>query len=390
MLIVKLIRFFLGYVVFTGTGGFPERFINLCVKYRIPLWDLKNRGETFEGKTTIRGYKHIRPAAFRAGVKLHIAEKRGLPFLTAKNKKRMGLLVGFAVCTALIGILSLHIWTVEVSGNVQIPTETVLEAAEQLGITVGARRSALDAKTLADELLYEIDGLSFAAVNIDACKAVIEVRESIARPEILDTETPSNIIADEAGILTKIEVYSGTAVLPIGSAVLKDDLLISGVVENLDNSETLKGAQGNVYAQVERKIDFSCENKVFIGCSAARERYILEFFGLHIPLGRPIAAESYAVRQYLSDGKTQLPIGITREYSAVFDTETALEFPADRARYTAKQLANVYQALWNESVILSEDIAFDFENTEPSIRGTVTCEKEIGINQEIFVEKISD
>lgn len=390
MLIVKLIRFFLGYVIFTGTGGFPERFINLCVKYKIPLWDLKNHGEYFEGKTTIRGYKHIRPAAFRAGVKLQIREKCGLPFLTAKNKKRMGLFIGFAVCAALIGILSAHIWTVEVSGNVNIPSETVLEAAEHLGITVGARRKSLDAKVLADELLYEIDGLSFAAVNIDACKVVIEVRESVAQPEILDTETPSNIIADEAGILTKVEVYSGTAVLPIGSAVLKNDLLISGVVQNADNSETLKGAQGNVYAKVERPMDFSCENKVFFGCSASRERYIFEFFGLRIPLGRPIAGESYAVRKYLSDGKTQLPVGIAREYGAVFDAETELSDAGDRARYTAKQLACAYKSLWSDCVLLSEDITFDFENAEPATRGTVTCEKEIGINQEIFVEKISD
>lgn len=390
MLIVKLIRFCLGYVLFTGTGGFPERFINLCVKYKIPLWDLKNHGECFEGKTTIRGYKHIRPAAFRAGVALKIREKCGLPFLTAKNKKRMGLLVGFAVCAACIGLLSAHIWTVEVAGNVEIPTETVLEAAEHLGITVGARRNSLDAKALADALLYELDGLSFAAVNIDACKVVIEVRESVPQPEILDTETPSNIIADEAGILTKVEVYSGTAALPVGSAVLKGDLLISGVVENLDKSETLKGAQGNVYAKVERKIDFSCESKQFFGCSAARERHILELFGLHIPLGRPLSNTPYTVRRYLSDGKTQLPVGITREYSAAFEAERTLTEPADRARYAAKELACAYKALWSDSVLLSESITFDFENPEPFIRGTVTCEKEIGLNQEIFVEKISD
>ncbi len=390
MLIVKLIRSFLGYVVFTGTGGFPERFINLCVKYRIPLWDLKNHGDTFEGKTTIHGYKHIRPAAFRAGVRLRISEKRGLPFLTAQNRKRMGLLIGFLVCAALIAVLSTHIWTVEVAGNINVPTETVLETAGRLGVTVGARRSALDPKEIADALLYEIDGLSWAAVNIDACKAVIEVRESVPRPDILDTETPANIIADEDGILTKIEVYSGTAALPVGSAVLKGDLLISGVVKNLDNSETLKGAQGNVYARVKRQMDFSCESLEFLACSAAKERYILEFFGLRIPLGRTLGTEVYTVKQYLSDGKTQLPVGLLRERAQAFETPKTLESPSDCARYAAKQYACAYKTLWSESVILSEDISFDFESTAPTVYGIVTCEKEIGINQEIFVEKISD
>ena len=30
MLVVRLVRFFLGYVSFKAYGGFAERFINLC------------------------------------------------------------------------------------------------------------------------------------------------------------------------------------------------------------------------------------------------------------------------------------------------------------------------------------------------------------------------
>ena len=41
-------------------------------------------------------------------------------------------------------------------------------------------------------------------------------------------------------------------------------------------------------------------------------------------------------------------------------------------------------------MILTTDISFDFDKETPFVRGKITCEKEIGINQEIFVEKISD
>lgn len=390
MLIIKLIRSILGYVVFTGTGGFPERFINLCVKFRVPLWDLQNHGCSFQGKTTIRGYKNIRPAAHRSGVRLRILEKRGLPFLTAKNKKRVGLAVGLTVAALLIAVLSSRIWTVEVEGNVDIPDEQILSVAEDLGVSMGASRRRLDVQEIADALLHEIDGLLWAAVNIDASKAVIEVRESIPSPEILDTQTPANIIASEDGILTKVEVYSGTAALPVGSAVLKGDLLIAGVVRNSDNSETLKGAQGNVYARVERNILFACPDTPFLRCSETEERKVLYFLGLRIPLGARTGANPYTVKAYLSNGTTTLPVGVFRERSESYAEEYLLESSADKARYAAKKYAATYKQLWEESVILQTNVTFDFEGAQPSVSGCITCEKEIGINQEIFVEKISD
>ena len=49
-----------------------------------------------------------------------------------------------------------------------------------------------------------------------------------------------------------------------------------------------------------------------------------------------------------------------------------------------------FAELWTDSVILHTALTFDFEAEDPYISGTVLCEKEIGINQQIFVEKISD
>ncbi|MEG1551624.1 MAG: sporulation protein YqfD, partial [Oscillospiraceae bacterium] len=91
MLIIKFLRYILGYVDFTAVGGFPERFINLCTNNKIPLWNLKNSKSIVYGTTTIKGYKAIRQSAKRSGVTLKIEKKHGLPFFEHKNKKRVGL-----------------------------------------------------------------------------------------------------------------------------------------------------------------------------------------------------------------------------------------------------------------------------------------------------------
>ncbi len=390
MFIVVLVRWLLGYVSFAGEGGFPERFINLCVKARIPLWDLRREDGRLTGKTTIRGYKRIRAVVRRSGVRVHITGKQGFPFWRARHRRRVGLVVGLAAAALVIACLSVRIWTVNVTGNTEIPAETILAAAEELGVRVGAKRSSLDTNAIAEALLDNVEGLSWAAVNIDACRAVIEVRESTPAPEILDTETPSNILADEDGVLTKVEVYSGTAAVKPGSAVVKGDLLISGVVENADGSETLHGAQGNVYAQVERDFSFSCPAAPFMRLGASATRYSLFFFGLRIPLGFSPGEQIYTVERYLSNDEIALPVGIFRERAEAYNAEYTLESPTDRARYAAAQFASCYAALWIQSVILETHLTFDYASENPSVTGTVLCEKEIGINQQIFVEKISD
>lgn len=390
MLIVKLLRNLMGYVLFTGHGGFPERFLNLCVKYHIPLWDLQNQGETFTGKTTVHGYKRIRPVAYRSGVRVRILERHGLPFFSVRNKKRVGLLCGVAASALLIVVLTGHIWTIEVTGNTEIPTETILAVTENLGLHVGARRSKVDAEILKDGLLDGIDTLAWAAVNIDNCKAVIEVREAVAQPEILDTFTPSNIIAAEDGILTKMEVFSGEAALPVGSAVLKGDLLISGVIKNLDNSETLKGAQGKVYARVEKNLLFTSPTEPLLHCDGVKERKILFFFGLRLPLSKGLGGNVYRTAEYLSNGKTALPLGVLYDRSMQFSKEFTFENETDAKRFAAMRFADAYRALFSKSVILEEYVVFEQVNGVPSVRASVTLEKEIGVNQEIFVEKISD
>ena len=94
MLIIKLIRFFTGYVSFSAHGGFCERFVNLCTLNRIPLWNMKRQSDTLFADTTVRGYKSIRQSAHRSGVKLKIVKKHGLPFLMEHNRRRRGILIG--------------------------------------------------------------------------------------------------------------------------------------------------------------------------------------------------------------------------------------------------------------------------------------------------------
>ena len=42
-MLLKLLRWLMGYVVFISNGIFAERFMNLTARSQISLWDVKKR-----------------------------------------------------------------------------------------------------------------------------------------------------------------------------------------------------------------------------------------------------------------------------------------------------------------------------------------------------------
>ncbi|MBO7274092.1 MAG: sporulation protein YqfD, partial [Clostridia bacterium] len=65
--------------------GFPDRFINLCTKNGIPLWNIKNVGGRLSASTTIQGYLNIRECAKKSGMNVRVVEKKGLIFFLKKQ-----------------------------------------------------------------------------------------------------------------------------------------------------------------------------------------------------------------------------------------------------------------------------------------------------------------
>ena len=51
-MLLKLIRWSKGYVDFSASGKFPERFINLTTRNGINVWNLKPTEKGFSGKET--------------------------------------------------------------------------------------------------------------------------------------------------------------------------------------------------------------------------------------------------------------------------------------------------------------------------------------------------
>ena len=385
-MIISIIRYILGYINFRAFGGFSDRFLNICTRDGIPLWNIKNVKGNISASTTINGYLSIRNAVRKSGMKVMVTERKGLIFFLKRNKIRAGLLFGVIVFASLIFILSQFVWSVSLVGNIDLQEDYLLSAFQKYGVKVGATISSIDDSDIAERVVSEVPELSWAAINRKGNVVVIEVREKTPAPEKYDNSVPTNLIADENGLILSIDVLSGNEEIKPGSAVTKGDLLISGVITFADGREKLVHGDGFVKALVTRKEKFNGNDFSVHNLTEEKTRKKLFFFGIEIPLGASVGDEFYCKhKSFIESEKILLPLGIITEYSA--------EFSEDKIPLNNDM--NDMLALWNNAFYVKELLDFSIVKTSLITKSetesgnefvfSADCEQEIGTLQEIYV-----
>lgn len=316
------VNFLRGYVCIRAEGGFPERFLNLCSRGRIPYWDVCCTGNTIFARTTPSGYRRMRACAKKSGMHLCIKKKCGLPFLIFKNRAHMGLAIG-AVCFVMtVTALSGRVWTVSVTGCESILEEDITAIAAELGIRPGIKKDRIDSHALSEQAMSKLPNVSWFSINISGCAANIEIREGVGKA-VKNDDTPCDIVAAADGQIQTIEVFSGTAMQTQNAAVLKGDVIISGLVENRDGGFSTRHAAGYITALTEQTVSSHAQQTPAKRIAAVKSRHTLIFFSFRLPLGKPLSAD-FTEESFLTLAGTKLPIGIKteRQYIYVSDSQT--------------------------------------------------------------------
>ncbi len=312
MLVLKLFRFLFGYITFSAKGGFPERFLNLCRINKINLWNLKSENSVIYACVDCPGYKKIRSVARKSGMKVRIKTKHGLPFFLNRHSHRAGIIAGLVLCIAVISILSTRIWSIDVTGNVRVPAEKITGVFENLGIKKGISANNIDIKSVEIEALRQLPEISWLNINIDGSAARIEVRETEDTKEKNESNEPSDIVASKDGQIVILRPFNGTQEQKIGNAVLKGDLLISGIAENKDLTLNFCRASGYVVARTNRKISVLQENKIKARkITGIQTDYVLNFLVFTIPFGR-ISDAAYREKAEIVINGVTLPLSLIK------------------------------------------------------------------------------
>ncbi len=252
MYIKILIYFILGYVNITVEGFFIERFINTCISKKIFFWNTKrDKSTVFSANIGVKNFKDVAKIAKSCKCKIKLNNKKGLPFLLNRYRKRKFFALSLIGFIAVIIIISNFIWNIEIVGleDEEIKSE-IIELINHEGVSIGKYKNKIDLQNLINKIRIERDDIAWVGMKIKGTNLIMEFVLADKKPEIIDKEDFCNIIATKDGVISKVEAQNGTPVVKEGDTVKKGDILIKGEIEGKYTENRFVHSDGDVYAKV--------------------------------------------------------------------------------------------------------------------------------------------
>lgn len=323
MLAFKRVRKITGELEVTATGLSPEKLLNLAAKNHISLSGVRRLSYTqlcFNiGPADYNRLKKLLP---EGRYKLNIGSSRGLSLMLYAFRARYCLIAGIIISIVLAFFASSRIWFVKVRGCEKVSEENVLQLLESYGLKSGASVSGEELDEMEKRLMQDISDISWVGISRRGVNIYAYIKESSELPESTPIDKPADVIALKDGVVEKVTVLQGRAVVTQGQTVRAGDVLISGELIYQDLPYQYIYALGDVQARIwysgERKISLVQNETVRTGNTAVVRT--MRIFGQDIPLDGENPFASYEVESREQD-VMNLGIPVTIITQTYYETE---------------------------------------------------------------------
>ena len=391
-MLLKIIRWLRGYIVFGISGTFPERFLNLINIRGIRHWDFVPAENGYIGKMFLSDYLRIRPAARSSSVRLKTSKRVGLPFFIKKYKCRKGLLFGAAAAVIILVVMSLFVWDIKISGDEGLSKAELYSVFEECGFRTGMLKADLDVESVERQIELKIPEVRWIAINILNNVAFVEIKKMSERPEMNTDKSPCNIKASADGVITDIIVSSGTCEVKRGSAVAKNQLLVNSVVPIGEDRQKYVHSEAEVRADVRSEQSFNIpikKNNIIPQKNyTEKSNYNFLFFSFPCELSpspRGLSCGSIFT-EALRINEITLPLGRTvcREYC--FDRKIQ-ELSPDNAERILKTRNALYECFRESgSTVKKRGLTFSRKGDNYILRVRYLMNKNIAEKQKLKIE----
>ena len=391
---LEFVRWLQGFVQFCIIGKFPERFINIVTKNRLSIWDCNRKDGMMNARMYVRDYKKIRKLAKNSSVRLKVVNRFGLPFYIKKYKCRIGVLIGVFVFAMTIYVMSCFVWSIEIVGLETISYSQLMSALEQNGLSIGTFKPTASFPAISRKTMLDIEEIGWMSINVNGSHASVELKEKAKSPHVEDYHTPANVKAKRDGVILSINTKQGEAYFEQGSAVVKDQLLVSAVVEDKLNRVRLVRADAQVIARTTYNKRFAVQKDYsIVSFDAPKTKRTLNMFSLSIPFDFDFTDEKNSLSRFATDSAelfdTALPLSITTE--TIYNKETDnVDLNKQQSQNILRNQALIYEALeLSNCIVTDKELSFSEDNSCYFLDVTYTCEEDIAYKQDIDAKDIT-
>ena len=279
--------YIIGYVNVVIEGYYIERFINICISKKILLWNIKRRkASILYANINVKDFKRLRAIAKKTGCKISINDKRGIPFLLNKYRKRKILIFSIVIVLMMLFITSQFVWNIEVVENGTIDSKDIINSLNEAGLSTGKLKSKVDTKKIINEIRLKRDDIAWIGINLEGTNAIVEIIEAKKKPDIINEDEYCNIVSDKEGIITKISAQNGTLMVKPGDIVKKGDILVGGWMEGKFTGTKYVHSNADIQAKVwySKKDKMILNSEILEKTNIEEKRYAIKFNNFRINL----------------------------------------------------------------------------------------------------------
>ena len=221
-----------GYVRIKIWGSGVERFLVMCSRKKMLLWDMEAQGKYVFANMKLKDFMNCRKLARKAGIRAVVVERHGLPFFMPKLVRRSFMIVGFVLFLMVWFVSTNMLLHIRLEGNYSISEDVFRDFLKDQGVYVGMWKKDIPLEELEKEIRKEFDLVTWTSGKLDGTVLIISMKENekLVPKESEKSDYGSSIYATADGIISSIYVRNGVPMVKKGTEVKKGDLLVDGKV----------------------------------------------------------------------------------------------------------------------------------------------------------------
>lgn len=224
-------------------GNTPERFLNICNANHIKIWNIEYQKGSYYFEMFPVDYRKLKSVVRKTSMRPLIIEKRGLPFILFRYRKHQCFVVGIMLSFFILYLLSLFVWEISFDGNLIYSDEVLMNYLEEIDVSHGILLKNVACDEIEKQFRRNFPDITWVSAEIQGTRLLIHIKENDEDVLFIPETNPCDIIAERDGTIYSIITRSGTPKVKAGDVVSEGDILVSGVVDTLDDYGTVIGSR---------------------------------------------------------------------------------------------------------------------------------------------------
>lgn len=165
------------------TGASLPRFLNACTQGGVRLRRMERVSwDRMDATLSLGDFRKLRSCMGRTGCRVHILERRGVPFVLAHLLPRTALLAGLAAFCVMAYLVGTRVWEIRTDISPSLSESAVMGRLAELGVDIGTPLRSIDTPSIRRQMMVWDPDITFFALNLRGNSLTVTAHAGAAAP----------------------------------------------------------------------------------------------------------------------------------------------------------------------------------------------------------------